>query len=245
MKHVLFAVSSFAVVLIAGATASAQDFQKSYPASPGTSVAISTMSGDIKITTHGGSDVVVTGRIVGEDADRVRIEDSSAGGRIDVGVEYPKSGNTNASVNFDVQVPAGVRLRLDRINTMSGDVEISGVSASIDATTMSGNVRITNSSGIVDAKTMSGDVIVELNGLDNEGDMKFVSMSGNVDIRLPSNAGAVVSIKTLSGNIDNDFGLTVVTKKHGPGQSLDGTIGDGTCKLFAKSMSGDVHLRKH
>ena len=244
MKHVLFAVSTFAVVLIASATASAQDFQKSYPASAGTAVAISTMSGDIKVTTHGGSDVVVTGRIVGDDADKVRIEDHSASGRIDVGVDYPKHGNTNASVNFDVQVPAGVRLRLDGIKTMSGDVEINGVSASIEATTMSGNVRITNSSGTVEAKTMSGDVIVELDGLDSEGDMSFVSMSGNVDIRVPSNAGAVVSMKTLSGNIENDFGLTVVTKKHGPGQSVDGTIGDGTCRLFAKSMSGNVHLRR-
>jgi DUF4097 and DUF4098 domain-containing protein YvlB len=244
MKHVLFAVSTFAVVLIAGATASAQDFQKSYPASAGTSVAIGTMSGDIKITTHGGSEVLVTGRIVGEDANRVTIEDRSAGNRIEVDVDYPKHGNTNASVNFDVQVPAGVRLRLDRIRTMSGDIEITGVSAIVDATTMSGDVRVMNASGVVEAKTMSGDVIVELNELEGEGDLSFVSMSGDVDLRLPSNIGAVVSVKTLSGNIENDFGLSVVTKKHGPGQSLDGTIGDGSRRLFAKSMSGDVHLRR-
>ncbi|MGB5035774.1 MAG: DUF4097 family beta strand repeat-containing protein [Blastocatellia bacterium] len=244
MKHVLFAVSTFAVVLIASATASAQDFQKSYPASAGTSVAISTMSGDIKITTHGGSDVVVTGRITGDDADKVRIEDRSAGGRIDVDVDYPKHGNTNASVDFDVQVPAGVRLRLDRIRTMSGDIEITGVSATVEATTMSGNVRVMNTTGVVQAKTMSGNVVVEIDALEGESDLSFVSMSGDVDIRLPSNAGATVSIKTLSGNIENDFGLSVVTKKHGPGQSLDGTIGDGTRRLFAKSMSGDVRLRR-
>lgn len=243
MKHVLLAVSSFAVVLIASATASAQDFHRSYPASAGTKVAVGTMSGDIKVTTHGGSEVIVTGRITGEDADKVRIEDRSAAGSIEVDVEYPKSGNTNASVSFDVQVPAGVRLRLDRIRTMSGDIEITGVSAMVEATTMSGDVRVVNTSGVVEAKTMSGNVIVSIDELAGEGDLSFVSMSGDVDVRLPSNAGAVVSIKTLSGNIENDFGLTVVTKKHGPGQSLDGTIGDGSRRLFAKSMSGNVKLR--
>lgn len=244
MKHVFFAVSTFAILLIAGATASAQDLQKSYPVTAGSSVAISNMSGDIKITTHGGSDVIVSGRIVGEDADKVRIEDRSVNGKIDIGVEYPKRGNVDASVNFEVQVPAGVRLHLDGIRTMSGDIEITGVAAIVDAKTMSGDVRVTNTSGVVDAKTMSGNVIVELTELSGEGDLSFVSMSGNVDVRLPSNLGAVVSAKTLSGTIENDFGLTVVTKKHGPGQTLDGTIGDGSRRLFAKSMSGNVSLRR-
>jgi len=248
MKHALIAASAFAALLFAVATASAQDFRKSYPVGEGTSVSIGTLSGDIRVAAYSGADVVVTGRKVGRDADRVQIRDRSEGGRIEVDVdvigEFPRNDNNDASVNFDVQVPTGVKLRLERIRTLSGDIDIVGVSGAVEATTMSGNVRVTGNSGVVEAKTMSGDVIVDIDELAGEGDLSFETLSGDVDVRLPANAGAVVSARTLSGTIENDFGLNVVRKKNGPGQSLAGTIGDGSRRLRATSMSGDVRLRR-
>lgn len=235
-------LSVLAVVLVAAAAASAQDFNKTYPATPGTAVAISTLSGDIKISSHSGPEIVVTGRLVGPDVDRVKIDDRSTAGNIDIETIYEKHCNCDVSVDFEVLVPAGVRLRLENIRTMSGDIQVIGVSAHVRATTMSGDVRVVNASGVVEATTMSGDVNVDIERLEGEGDLTFVSMSGDVIVRLPGDAGANVSVRTMNGTIENDFGLAVTAKKHGAGESLVGTIGDGHFRLSAKTMSGNVKL---
>lgn len=245
MKAMICLAAATACLGIASATASAQDFQKSYEVRPGGRISVSSMSGNVVVTGYDGREVLVTATKRGDDVDRVTIEDRSGAGEVDVTVKYPKNCNCNVSVDFEVRVPQGTAYTFDKIASMSGDVEISGVSGRINVTSMSGNVSVRDVSGTVEATAMSGDVAVQIDRLAGDGDMSFTAMSGDVEVRLPSDADADVSLSTLSGSISTDFAIPVVEQKYGPGQSARGTLGAGSRAIKIKSMSGNARLLRN
>jgi DUF4097 and DUF4098 domain-containing protein YvlB len=242
MKAFVYLAAAAACIGFASASASAGDFQKSYSLAPGSSIAVSNMSGNVTVTGHDGNEVVVTGTVTGRDADRVEIEDRSGPGAVDVGVRYPRNCNCDASVDFVVRVPSGTGFRFDKIASMSGNVEIRDVSGTIEATAMSGDVRVENVVGTVEATAMSGDVWVDIDRLEGTGALTFTSMSGNVEVRLPADLDADVEMKTASGRISTDFPIEVREQKYGPGASASGRLGSGSRSLRIRSMSGEARL---
>ena len=228
----------------AAASASAQDFKKSYDLGSGGSIQVTNMSGDVTVTGYDGREVVVTGTRSGPDANVIEFEDHSSGNRIDIGVKYPRNCHCDASVDFVVLVPSGTNYEFEKISSMSGNVVVSGVTGEVHATSMSGDVRVGDIAGTVDATAMSGDVDVDITRLEGSGDMTFTSMSGDVEVRLPADTGADVSIRTTSGDIETNFPLEVHEQKYGSGQWAEGKIGDGSRRLTLKSMSGDVSFMR-
>jgi DUF4097 and DUF4098 domain-containing protein YvlB len=228
----------------AAASASAQDFKKSYDLAAGGRIVVTNMSGNVTVTGYDGREVVVTGTRTGPDAAVVEIEDKSSAGEVEIGVKYPRNCNCDASVDFVVQVPSGTRFDFAKISSMSGDVRVNGVSGEVHATSMSGDVRVGDVDGTVDATAMSGDVDVDIARLEGSGDLSFTSMSGDVEVRLPADAGADVEIRTTSGSIETNFPLEVHTKKYGSGQWAEGRIGDGSRRMTVRSMSGDVSFMR-
>lgn len=229
-------------IAVAASSASAQDFQQTYNLSQRGSINIATMSGDVKVTGYGGSTVVVTAVKRGTNVDVVAIEDRSSDGRIDIGVRYPKNSSNNVSVDFEVMVPANIDYNFDKITSMSGDVEITGVSGRINAKSMSGDVRVRGVSGTVEATAMSGDVYATIDRLEGDGDLSFTTMSGDVEVRLPGYADAMVSMQTMSGSLSTDFPLQIEKQQHGPGATAKGQINGGSRTLRIKSLSGNARL---
>ena len=187
-------VVSAIIGLAFAATASAQDFEKSYRISAGGQVSVSNVSGDVVVTGYDGDAIIVRGIKKGRDSDRIEIEDKSSAGRVDVGVRYPKQCNCDASVRFEVRVPRSVSYNFDGFSSVSGDVDVSGVSGRLRASAVSGDVRVKNVSGSASVNSVSGDVEVEVDRLDGSNDMKFASVSGDVVVKMPSNLDADVDI---------------------------------------------------
>jgi DUF4097 and DUF4098 domain-containing protein YvlB len=90
---------------------------------------------------------------------------------------------------------------------------------------------------------VSGNVEVDINRLEGTDDMKFSSVSGNVNVRMPEGLDAQVSMSTLSGALDTDFPVEVKEKRYGPGRSASGRVGDGSRQLHMSSVSGNISLR--
>ncbi len=251
--------------LLLSLTALAQDFQRSYSLGSGGSINVRNISGDVRVTGYDGQAVVVTGVKKGRNADRVTIEDQSAGNNVDVRVRYPEhdSGHCNdcdASVLFEVKVPRGVAYRYNAISSVSGDVDIAGVSGeltaksvsgevtvkdvtgSVHASSVSGNVHVGKVGGTANAKSTSGNVEVEIVSLEGSGNLDFGSVSGNVRVKLPSNLDAEVSLSTMTGDLKTDFPLTIEKSKWGAGQKANGRVGSGARNLKMSSVSGDLSL---
>jgi hypothetical protein len=235
-------VVSAIIGLTFAVTASAQDFEKSYRIGAGGQVSISNVSGDVIVTAYDGDAIIVRGIKKGRDRDRVEIEDRSSGGRVDVGARYPKECNCDASIRFEVQVPRSVSYNFDSISSVSGDVDVSGVTGRLRASAVSGDVRVKNVSGSASVNSVSGDVEVEVDRLDGSDDMKFSSVSGDVVVKMPSNLDAEIDISSLSGSIKTDFPIEVREERHGTRTYARGRLGSGSRRLNMSSVSGDLSL---
>jgi len=237
---------SFAAVFagfVLAATASAQDFQKTYRIAPGGQIKIGNVSGDVIVTGYDGDSIVVTGTKKGRDRDQVEVEDRSGTANVDIGVRYPKNCNCDASIRFDVQVPRSIKYDFDHISSVSGDVKVTGVTGRLNASAVSGDVHITDVSGSVSASAVSGDVKVEITRLDGSDDMKFNSVSGNVSVMLPDSLDADVDMSSFSGSIKTDFAIEVKSERFGSRHSAHAKLGDGSRRLKMSSVSGDLSLR--
>ncbi|HEV2864630.1 MAG TPA: DUF4097 family beta strand repeat-containing protein [Pyrinomonadaceae bacterium] len=249
------------LTLLAAATASAQDFRRSYNLAPGSAIEIRNASGDINIRGHEGSAVEVAVYKEGRDRDKVQVEDLSTADRVSLRSKYDENCNCDASLRFEVRVPRSARFNFDKItsasgslhaenitgrlnfNTASGNVELERVSGEIEAASASGNVIVKGAAGVVRASTASGDVNVEITRLEGGGDMRFSTASGNVNVRMPQGLDARVHLATMSGSIETNFPIQVEQSEHGPGARARGQLGAGSRELRATSASGNVSLK--
>ena len=237
-------VVSAIISLAFAATASAQDFEKSYRLGAGGQVRVSNISGDIIVTGYDGDAITVRAIKKGRDSDRIEIEDKSNDGRVDVGVRYPKQCNCDASVRFEVRVPRSVSYNFDSFSSVSGNVDVSGVTGRLHASAVSGDVRVKNVSGSANVSSVSGDVEVEVGQLDGSDDMKFASVSGDVVVKMPSSLDADVDISSMTGSIKTDFPIEVREERHGTRTYARGRLGSGSRRINMSSVSGDLSLNR-
>lgn len=242
-KLIRFSIAAALAGLALAATASAQDFQKTYRIGAGGQIRIGNVSGDVIVTGYDGDSIVVTGTKKGRDRDMIEIEDRSGTANVDVGVRYPKHCNCDASIRFEVQVPRSVKYDFDHIASVSGDVRVTGVTGRLNASAVSGDVHITDVSGSVSASAVSGDVQVEINRLDGSDDMKFNTVSGDVSVTLPGSLDADVDMSSFSGSIKTDFAIEVRSERYGSRNSARAKLGEGSRRLKMSSVSGDLTLR--
>jgi hypothetical protein len=254
--------TAFLTLLIC-ATATAQDFQKSYALRAGARVNITNVSGDVIVNGYDGDTIKVTGIKEGRDRDQVEVDDRSDANQIDLRVRYSRNCNCDASIKFEVQVPKSIKFDFDKVSSASGNIEINSVTGRIHASSASGDVKLKEVNGEINAKSASGEVIVkeavgtvtaesasgdvevEITQLVGTESMKFSSASGDVSVKLPSSLDAFVDMSTVSGDVKTDFPLEVNERDHGAGRWARGQVGGGSGSrtLRISSASGNVSLK--
>ncbi len=144
-------------------------------------------------------------------------------------------------VDYDVTLPAGAALRL---NTLSGDLDLSGLQGAVTAKTVSGDVLLSGLTGAVTVRSVSGDL--KLNNLSGSP-IEATSVSGDVDLSWPPAKGAELSLKTITGEVYADPAVTfsnLKTKSY-VGYQLHGSYGPASGPLVKlESVSGDVFFRQ-
>ena len=143
-------------------------------------------------------------------------------------------------IDYDVTLPAGTTLRL---STISGDLDLSGLSGPVTAKTISGDVLAKGLTGELMLRTISGDVkVTELSGKAVDA----TSISGDVDVSWPAAQGADLRLKTISGEVYADPAVTFSNLKQRVyvGYELHGSLGSGGPLVTLHSVSGDVFFRK-
>nr|MBQ8244303.1 DUF4097 family beta strand repeat protein [Oscillospiraceae bacterium] len=105
----------------------------------------------------------------------------------------------------------------------------------MDLDTASGDVSFTGSLDILDCDAASASVTAVLENIPSRIDMD--SMSGDLDLTLPENAGFKVSMDGMSSEFNSDFETTINNGNY--------ICGDGSCKITMAGMSGDLYIRKN
>ena len=104
----------------------------------------------------------------------------------------------------------------------------------LDVDTASGDVRFIGELDILDCDAVSASVFAVLNNTPSRLDMD--SMSGDLDIALPADAGFSLSLSAMNSSYSSDFETTIHNGNY--------VCGDGRCRINVDAMSGDVTIRK-
>ncbi len=158
------------------------------------------------------------------------------------GVSSESSGNwwhsRRAKINFEVQVPRGVRLNAE---TTNGRVRCLNLDSVVQAATTNGDVEVSTSEW-ASAKTTNGGVRVSMGNPKWSGELELTTTNGSVDVTLPASAQFKVDAATTNGGINSDFPITV-QGKFGP-KTLSGTVGGGGRELKLATTNGSIELKK-
>lgn len=161
-------------------------------------------------------------------------------------------------------VNGAIRLRggSGRVNLEStqGEIIIEGTTGRINAETVNQAVRITNAAGDINAGTVNGPIVLKgiransveastVNGsvsyegvISSGGRYHLSTHNGQVDVAVPENTNATVSIATYNGRFETDFPVQIRNVR--PGQRTTFTLGNGSARLELESFGGSIHLRR-
>ena len=245
-----------ALLLVAAPLAAADDFRWHAALAAGRSLEIKGVNGEIHAVAASGGEAVVTARKSARRSDpaSVEIKVVEHAGGVTVCAVYPgallrkneckpgdggmSSHDNDVTVDFDVQVPAGVRFAG---RTVNGGVEIGELTAEAEAETVNGNVSVA-SRGVARASSVNGSVRATLGRADWQGALRLTTVNGSVEVELPADTSASVSASTVNGDIHTDFPITVQGRL--VGRHLDGTIGSGGRELKIETVNGSIRLHK-
>lgn len=267
MKKVMTVLMICSVVLAGAAFLAAADYQekfeKTFPLTANGSFSLKNTNGDVVISTWTKNEVeikaVKTAKRDKEDLERVKIEVNASANSVSVDTIYDKSflRNIRVDVQYDVKVPEGVRL--ERIRSTNGDVELTGRFSDADAGTTNGSVRLESASGKcsahttngdvhavnfkgpIDARTTNGDVYLDVRVL--EAGITAHTTNGSITLKTAGDLNAVFKAHTTNGRIRTDVPITVegmVSSK----RTLEGKLGKGGPEIDLRTTNGSITLSR-
>lgn len=239
--------------------ATAPDFSWHKVMAPGTTLEIKGINGEIEAVAASGNEAEVTAtkQARRSDPDDVTIRVLEHDGGVTICAVYPtprrsrhenecgagddghmSTDNNDVSVHFRVRVPKGVHF-VGR--TVNGDVDATGMPADATAKTVNGSIEL-SAAGRAEASTVNGSLRVRMGRADFSDGAHFSTVNGGVDLTLPADVNADLTVKTVNGDITSDFPVTI-TGKFGP-RRIRGTLGKGGPDLDIETVNGDVSLRR-
>jgi Putative adhesin len=143
-----------------------------------------------------------------------------------------------AKINFDVQVPPGVRFNA---LTTNGNVLGRNLASVVEAATTNGNVEVSTSQWAA-ATTTNGGIRLSMGSAKWNGELQVKSTNGSVDVTLPASAEFKLDAVTTNGGIHTDFPITV--QGSFSSKELSGTVGGGGRELKVATTNGTIKLMK-
>lgn len=266
-------MKKFIIILLIAATpflALAQTRKYEYTPKVKGKIEVTNLPGEITLLNSGGNSIVIESdfnmekperadglKLLGaaEDNTELGVNISEENGTISI------QGATRQVVNYKykVLVPVGMAVNIDYKSPFSkGDVTVEGFSGSLELKAINANVKISKSSGPFTINTMSGNIEIQFDKINQAEPTSLATMSGYVDITVPSSEKANFEISTMNGNIYNNldlksiqnkepvekenraFGMSYLKMQSGNGYTLNG----GGQKVLLKSFNGNIYLRK-
>ena len=126
-------------------------------------------------------------------------------------------------------------------------MEVSNVTGKLRAETIKGDIDVKDVNGQISVSSVSGDVRVDISRiLQRRNVMILSSISGNIEVRAPSNLEALIKISSSNGLLRSDFPIEIQEMRYGPGKFARGILGSGqrSLSLNIRSVSGQVSLIK-
>lgn len=193
-------------------------------------------AGDVTIRAGEGNtiQIVATKRAARESAlDRIYVDMTKERDQITVRTRKADSLG-NANVELEIIAPPGTEISL---RTGAGEIELRGITGSIDTRTGAGDIAIAAAAGPVQLATGAGGIQYEGTPA---GRCSFETGAGDIRLRLPADADVRVDLGTGWGSIDVGYDV----KGKSSTRSVTGVIGDGSqATIYAHTGVGSISAR--
>jgi len=218
-----------------------ETFQQKYALPPGGSVSLANVNGSVRIEGWGKNYVEVQAvkRALKDrqDLERVRIEVEALPTMVNIRTRYPENNPAGVEVDYRIRVP--YQISLSHVETVNGNLFVSGVEGAGELRTVNGDVDVVESAGRFSGKTTNGDVHVELRRLAAAGAMTLESITGSVALALPQDAGAVLDVRSINGEFRTELPLAMQSAL---GREFRGSLGRGGMTVRLRTVNGGIEI---
>jgi len=267
-KAKILIILSVFVLLLAGSAAALadyrEDFSKTLPLKAGERFSLDNVNGAVTVSTWKEDKVEIKAVKVARNDEKdlkdveIRVEQSA--GHVSVKAIWPKFHlHFNVNVDFEIKVPEGVIL--DEVETVNGEVEVTGrfgraavgttngsvsvedASGELKAYTTNGGIQISRFEGKLDAETTNGNIRLE--GLTFKDGIAAETTNGSITLAIasPETLNANLLARTTNGHITVDFPVTLknlTQSKH----RVEATIGQGGPEISLETTNGSIKITK-
>lgn len=229
-------------VSASAATAAQQRFEQACRLAFGGTFELRNVNGSVRIEAWDRPEVLVqavkTARSEFSALERVRILVEEQPGQVSVITSYPENESNDVRVDFQIRVPRQVRL--ERIETVNGDVYARGVEGSGELRSVNGNVTVLDAVGAFNSRTTNGDLQLDFHALPSDGRIVAETVNGIVVVSLPPDAGAELEVLSRNGDFSSDLPVTILS---GAGdREFRGVIGQAGPKLVLRTVNGGIRV---
>lgn len=166
------------------------------------------------------------------------------------------SGFPHRALGLAISVPVRTDLKLKAVN--GGGITVEQVQGDIEVDNTNGPVTLNSVSGSVVAHALNSEVKAVLTEVDPGKPMSFSSLNGDIDVMMPANVKANLSMQSFKGEIYSDFEIKLAPQEGGKAdwkrkggksvmkldQSTKGTINGGGAEIQLKTFNGSIYIRK-
>ena len=241
-----------------------EDFSRTLPLKAGETFALDNVNGKVTVATWKESKVEIKAVKVARDNEKdlkdveIRVEESA--GRVSVKAIWPKSrSHFNVHVDFDVKVPEGVHLR--KVETVNGDVQVTGTFGSGEVETTNGSVTVDGVKGSLDVATTKGGIKVsrqegKLAAETTNGNIKLEQVTFKDGLRAETTNGSITLVflaageinanllaETTNGTISVDFPVTLKNLRQSR-RMIEAQVGQGGPEISLHTTNGSITITK-
>ncbi len=221
----------------------------------GDEIRIQGLSGDIRAVASDGDEVQVHAekRSRRGDVSEVRIEVVEQADGVIICAVYPGTregrhacdregsnrgnrGSAHVTVDFEVQVPEGVKFAGVTVN---GDVEAIDLRSAVEVTTVNGDVSV-EALGITRASTVNGSIDARVDGPRLGGAVEFSTVNGSIELDLPNDVDADVEASWVNGSFSSELPVQVQGRVS---RRAEGILGAGGPRVELKTVNGSIEIR--
>ncbi len=226
-----------------------EEFHRTYTLASDGRVELDNINGPVHISAWDQNEVkvdAIKSADTKEQLEEAKIEIDSSNDHLSIRTKYRDhdltfnwgSHNNPASVEYTVTVPRTARL--DEIKLINGSLDVTGVSGEVRASCINGRLEAHNVSGRARLSTINGRLDARFDQIPGSS-IELNSVNGSVELTIPSDSKAEIEASTVSGGIDNDFGLHVNHHRF-VGHDLRGELAGGGTRIELRNVNGRIEV---
>jgi hypothetical protein len=235
---ILLSVVFFFAAFAAPEMAAQKRFSKAYSATKNVRLQLTNRTGTVQVEGWDKDQIQISAYL---EAPAANIVPQSLSGTILINVVKDNQGrNEVGNVNFVIKVPRGASVDIE---TRMGNLKVSNIEGTLVRAHISseGDITLTNiSASNVSAENVIGDIFYD-GEIQSQGNYRFISTRGNINLRIPFNAGfklVATAPTTRSINLGAFSGGNM--NFVGTGRRVVGQNGDGSASITVTNQRGSI-----